>query len=336
MQRSFTSRALALVALLATLAGCSRSDSADVAPDTTTAPPTTSTTPPAAPPTSTTTVAAPVACTPGAGYEPGTARHTINVDGRPREFLVHLPPRPAERMALVVNFHGAGSDMQEQSVYAGFDALADEDGFVVATPNGVDAAIRQWRFVNGDEHTFVRALVAELVANACVDAERVFATGISSGGAMSAGLACLASDVFHGFAPVAANFYVPAVCADATPRPIVIFHGTDDVAVPYGGGRVNAGAAGNGLSTQGSEVSAAAWAKHNGCDPEPTVTEQSPEVVEHSWSGCDEPVVLYEIVGGGHTWPGAFDVPRLGAVTDEISATETIVDSFIRRASTGG
>jgi polyhydroxybutyrate depolymerase len=271
-----------------------------------------------------------VACTPGTGYEPGTARHTINVGGTEREFLVHLPPRPGAKMPLVVNFHGAGSNMQEQLIYAAFDSFADDDGFVVATPNGVDAPVRQWRFVNGDEHTFARALVAELVANACVDADRVFATGISSGAAMTAGTACLDSDVFHGFAPVAANFYAPALCADATPRPMVIFHGTDDAAVPYGGGRVTAGGASNGLSTKGAEESAAAWAEHNGCDPEPTVVEQSPEVVKHSWTGCDDPVVLYEIVGGGHTWPGAIDVPRLGAVTDEISATETIVDTFLR------
>ena len=147
---------------------------------------------------------------------------------------------------------------------------------------------------------------------------------------MTAALACLDSDVFGGFAPVAANFYAPAICADATPRPMVIFHGTDDATVPYGGGRVTAGGASNGLSTQGAEASAAAWAEHNGCDPEPTVVEQHPEVVKHSWTGCDDPVVLYEIVGGGHTWPGAIDVPRLGAVTDEISATETIVDTFLR------
>lgn len=328
--------ALAALVLLFAPAGCSGGGSADVAPDTTAAPPSTSTTSPTAPPTTTTTTVAPAACTPGAGYEPGTARHTIAVGGTEREFLVHLPPRPAEKMALVVNFHGAGSNMQQQAVYGNFDTVADEDGFVVATPNGIDGPIRQWRFVNGAEHEFARALVAELVANACVDAERVFATGISSGGAMTAGLACLASDLFRGFAPVAANFYVAGLCADATPRPIVIFHGTDDVTVPYGGGRVNAGGASNGLSTKGAEGSAAAWAEHNGCDPEPTVVEQSPEVVKHSWTGCDEPVVLYEIVGGGHTWPGAIDVPRLGAVTDEISATETIVDSFIRRRSTGG
>jgi polyhydroxybutyrate depolymerase len=326
MRSSWGSRFAVVLALLAALAGCSGGDAADVPPGTTTSSAATTTTTP----TTTPTTVAPVACKPGAGYKPGTARHAITVDGSEREFLVHLPPEPAEKMALVVDFHGAGSNMQEQSVYSGFDPVADENGFVVATPNGVDGAIRQWRFVNPDEHKFARALVAELVADACVDAERVFATGISSGAAMTAGLACLASDVFHGFAPVAASFYIPGLCADATPRPIVIFHGTDDAVVPYGGGKVTAGGASNGLSTKGAEESAAAWAEHNGCDPKPTVTEQHPEVVEHSWAGCDEPVVLYEIVGGGHTWPGAFDVPRLGAVTDEISATETIVDTLVR------
>jgi polyhydroxybutyrate depolymerase len=245
-----------------------------------------------------------------------------------REFLVHLPPEPTEDMALVVDFHGAGSSMDEQAVYSGFDPLADAEGFVVATPNGVDAAIRQWRFLGTvDDIDFAEAVVADLVANACVDADRVFATGISSGGAMSASLACQASDTFRGFGPVAANFYVEPICGDAEPRPMVVFHGTDDQVVPYAGGKI----ATSETQVQPAEESARLWAEHNGCTGGPDEEALGAEVVRLTWTGCEEPVVLYRIVGGGHTWPGAaIDVTRLGGTTQQVDASAEMWKVFER------
>jgi len=76
------------------------------------------------------------------------------------------------------------------------------------------------------------------VRNACVDGAHAYATGISSGGAMTTSLACRASDVFAGFAPVAAEFYYEGYCGAAKPRPMIIFHGTADPVVPYAGGKV--------------------------------------------------------------------------------------------------
>ena len=57
---------------------------------------------------------------------------------------------------------------------------------------------------------------------------------------MTASLACQASDTFAGFGPVAADFYLPPICAHARARPIIIFHGTADAVVPYDGGHVSA------------------------------------------------------------------------------------------------
>jgi polyhydroxybutyrate depolymerase len=229
-------------------------------------------------------------------------------------------------MPLVVDFHGAGSSMHEQAVYSGFDPLADAEGFVVATPNGVDAAVRQWRFLGTDDDIeFAEALVAELVANACADTDQVYATGISSGGAMSASLACLASDTFRGFGPVAANFYLEPLCRDARVRPIVIFHGTDDRVVPYDGGQV----ATSGVQVQPAEESARLWAEHNHCTGGPEETVLGTEVVRLAWTGCDQPVVLYRVVGGGHTWPGAaIDVARLGPTTQQVDASAEMWELF--------
>jgi polyhydroxybutyrate depolymerase len=133
--------------------------------------------------------------------------------------------------------------------------------------------------------------------------------------------------VYRGFATVAASFYADALCADAPPRPFAMFHGTDDVVVPYGGGPVNAGAAGNGLSVQPAEATAAAWAEHHGCDPEPTVDAISDTVDRFTWGGCEAPVELYRVGGGGHTWPGAaIAVDRLGATNADVDASRTMLE----------
>lgn len=254
------------------------------------------------------------------------------VDGETRELLVRIPPRPRAGMHLVVDFHGAGSNMQQQSLYSGFNALADRDSFVVATPNGVDAAIRQWRFLDPKDIDFAKAIVAELVANACVSPQLTAATGISSGGAMTASLACRAADVFRAFAPVAADFYNEAYCGAAPARPFMIFHGTADKIVPYGGGGVTA-PSNRGTLVKPAEETAAQRAEHNGCTSGPTTTQQSSEVVRLDWSGCKQPVVMYKIIGGGHTWPGAVvDVPRLGMTTRQISAAQTMWDFFQQHA----
>ncbi len=270
---------------------------------------------------STSTTAPVASCTPASGYGSGTAVHHVRSGGIDRAFLVHLPPRPTHRMRLVVDFHGATSSMQAQSVYSGFDALSDAHDFVVATPNGVDAAVRQWNFLGTADVEFAVALVHELVAHACVDGAHVVATGISSGGAMTAALACRASKTFAGFAPVAADFYVPAICDRAEQRPIVIFHGTADAVVPYGGGRVRTN---NTLPVSGAEATAAKWAQHDGCEAQPTLTRLGTQVVRLTWRGCAASVVMYRIEGGGHTWPGATISVPLGLTTQQIRASDEV------------
>jgi polyhydroxybutyrate depolymerase len=300
-------RSLVVALAIAILAACSST--------TKTATPTTTT----APENARTTTAAQRSCRPAPAYPSGTSTHHITAAGVPREFLVHMPPHPTTNMRLVVSLHGAGSNMQQQEIYSGFDALADKDGFVAAYPNGVDAAIRQWNFLKPADVEFAKQVVSALVRDACVDPAHAYANGISSGGAMTAGLACRASDTFAGFGPVAGDFYIPAICANARQRPIIIFHGTADPVVPYNGGRVGTA---RGLPVAAEETTAALWARHNGCTAGPTRTRLGSEVVRLTWNNCVAPVVLYRIEGGGHTWPGAaIDLPRLGPTTKQISAT---------------
>jgi hypothetical protein len=52
------------------------------------------------------------------------------------------------------------------------------------------------------------------------------------------------------------------------------------------------------------------------------------DVVEYT--GCPDGAVvrLFIVNGGGHTWPGSFDVPGLGYTTQDISATDLMWEFF--------
>jgi polyhydroxybutyrate depolymerase len=256
--------------------------------------------------------------------EPVDERTMTTSNGEERTYLVDVPSgydesTPAD---VVFNFHGRGSNAAQQYVYGNFTDLAERDGVILITPNSlVRNGSMQWSPGtpgSGEDLDFVAELVAETRTDYCTD--QFFAAGMSSGGAMTTALACQADSDFEAFGPVTLWFYVDA-CEDAPPRPIIEFHGTDDEVVPF-----------EGSGTRRSVLEAgAAWAEHNGCDPEPTI-EPIGEVDHHQWTSCDAVTELYVVNGGGHTWPGSIEVEGLGAVTDDISASEIIWDLFFTTA----
>jgi polyhydroxybutyrate depolymerase len=233
-------------------------------------------------------------------------------------------------MPLVLNLHGYGSNARNQAAYSRLPQKADEAGFIVVTPDGAGTP-QQWNNLQlaelPDDVAFIRDLLDLLESTLCIDASSVYATGISNGSAFAQRLACLLPDRIAGVAAVAAFVY-PVVCDGRPPVPIIAFHGTADACVPYEGG---ATACGRGhLPVPPVETAAENWAKHNGCSLEPVREQVSSQVRSISYSGCTDnaDVVLYAVEGGGHTWPGSVDVPRLGGVTGEIDATDLMWEFF--------
>ena len=112
--------------------------------------------------------------------------------------------------------------------------------------------------------------------------------------------------------------------------PVIAFHGTADAVVPYDGGEVR-GSEFRGSTVRGAEGNMVRWAELDGCGTEPERSEVGSEVTHRVYPDCDDgtEVELYTIEGGGHTWPGSpIDVARLGANTDQIDATDLILDFF--------
>jgi polyhydroxybutyrate depolymerase len=113
--------------------------------------------------------------------------------------------------------------------------------------------------------------------------------------------------------------------------PVIAFHGTADKTVPFEGGEVwPLMSQVFGLEGRPIEDSVGHWADRNDCEEEPTVELTSPSIRRSLYEGCSGGgnVEFYEVRSGGHTWPGGTDVPRLGATTHEIDATDLIWDFF--------
>jgi polyhydroxybutyrate depolymerase len=257
----------------------------------------------------------------------GSVSQVIVSGGRERTYIRHLPPQYGTTpLPVVLNFHGYGSNAQQQERYSRLPQLADSEGFVVITPDGTGER-QAWNNLAlaslPDDVQFVRDLLDALARDLCIDTSRVFATGISNGAAFSVRLACEVPDRIRAAGAAAAMVY-PANCRSTMPTPIIGFHGTADACVPFEGGPVTCGAAR--LPVQPIPEYARRWAEHNGCAPDAEETRVSEHVRRIAYAGCDAgaDVQLYVVEGGGHTWPGSFGPASLGASTTEIDATALI------------
>jgi polyhydroxybutyrate depolymerase len=177
------------------------------------------------------------------------------------------------------------------------EAAATERGFVVVTPSSVPP---EWNAfadpARADDFAYIHALLAEVDASLCVDRARFFVAGHSNGAAFAAFLACHEPYELAAVAMVSAT--TPSTCPDDVRPPVVAVAGTADPLVPYAGGPIG----GSGISIPPAEDTAAGWAVHDGCDPEPAIDAPAAGVTRRTWSGCGG-VVLLTVDGGTHDWP---------------------------------
>jgi polyhydroxybutyrate depolymerase len=264
------------------------------------------------------------------------------VNGETRRYFLYMPQsaRVGRPAPLVLVFHGGGGQASGIAPHTGFSRLAQREGFVVAYPQGLNGRWNDGRGIAGATHDdvgFIRALLDTLDREIGIDARRVYATGISNGAMFSYRLACDLPGVFAAVAPVAGAMPadLTAGCETTAPVSVIAFQGTADPLMPYEGGGV-ALRRGRVLS---AERSVAFWGKVAGCAPSPTRAAALDEVMDgtrvrlSTYPGCQESraVELYTIEGGGHTWPsGPAAARRVGRVSREIDATETIWEFFVR------
>jgi polyhydroxybutyrate depolymerase len=270
--------------------------------------------------------------------------------GESRDYLLHIPPSysGSDATPLVLNFHGLGSNAQDQADYTGLPDKSDEEGFILVMPQGLATdiiPIPHWNNTllepRPDDVAFVSELIDKLQQELCIDPARVFSTGMSMGAMISTRLACDLSDRIAAIAPVAGFYFPPLAdelpespeCNSSRPVPIIAFHGTDDPIVPFDGGLPTDEDFEFRLHFHDVDgIVIETWAAHNGCDAEPSREPVTAGVYRLRYRGCDAgaDIELYIIDGGGHTWPDATsDQGRLGFTTHEISANDLLWDFFV-------
>jgi polyhydroxybutyrate depolymerase len=174
---------------------------------------------------------------------PGINARTMVFDSQTREYDISVPPSydGSVPLPLVVDMHGFGSNKNQQRILSGFQQRSDAEGFLVAYPQGLfnswnaGVCCGQAQAQSIDDVGFLRAMVDAIAAEANVDPLRVYATGLSNGGAMTQRLACEAADLFAAAAPMA--FPIPFVplstCQPSRPIAVLMFMGLTDQLVSY-------------------------------------------------------------------------------------------------------
>ena len=252
------------------------------------------------------TTSEPVTCPANSMLRPGETNRTLRLGQQTRTYLLHVPKTytGAEPVPLVIDWHGLLLSGSLQRDLSGYAELSEKEGFIVAYPDGIDAA---WNVGpccttsrDVDDVAFARALVAEIETLACIAPKRVYSVGYSMGGGMSLLLACRAADLFAAVAPAAFDLLTPdeEPCEPSRPITVIAFRGKDDPIVPYAGG---ASTPPNGLPVTihflGAEATFDFWKTANGCTGSPT-TDNGCQTYANCAGGVQTTLCTTEGMGG--------------------------------------
>ena len=244
-------------------------------------------------------------------------KHTLEHDGQTRTFELHVPRsyNGSRPVPLVIALHPYPSNGARLRAMAGFDEKADEHGFLVAYPDGLNGGFNALICCgHADDVGFIRKLIDHLSARYAIDGRRIYATGISNGADLSYRLAADLPGVFAAIAPVSGGLggdkvrQNPAGSVPKTPVSLIAFHGEWDQYIA--------------LFNRGLQV----WREHVGCAaPETTSVDPGKTVTrEHSRCRNGSEVVVYNLRDMGHAWPGGKPGGQLAYTRSPIKATDLI------------
>jgi polyhydroxybutyrate depolymerase len=265
------------------------------------------------------------ACSCGSGTHPDAGSIVAK---RPYGFKVPTSYDSKTPTPLVILLHGYSASGAGQESYFQLGAVADEQTFLYATPDGTPDATgrRFWNaddaccdfFATGvDDVAYLNAMIDDISSKYTVDPKRIFVVGHSNGAFMSHRLACDLSNRIAAIVALAGAVWNDASkCNPTSPVSVLDVHGDADLVVSYGGGAVAANLVAPGASaTQppypSEAQTMATWAAKNGC----TGTLATDGVVfdldtllagtetsESAYGGCPSGVAveLWTIAGGSH------------------------------------
>jgi polyhydroxybutyrate depolymerase len=277
---------------------------------------------------------------------------TINIsfDGYDRSFIIYLPLgyNNAGKMPLLFVIHGGSGTPEGMIRLADFRPIADKEKLVLVYPAGHQKNWNDGRPTTPNQMgindvSFFNRMCDYMIANHSVDANSIYATGISNGGFMASRLGCELSNRIAAIAVVAATMESTSVspnCNPNRPVPAIYIHGTADPLVPFTGGLMTAGGTAGGTILSHFQA-IDRWVGLNRCNNNPVVSDlpdianDGTTVKQRVYSGSivGSEVVSYVVLNGGHTWPRGFQYLNesiIGLTSQDMNANEVIWAFFKR------
>ncbi len=253
---------------------------------------------------------------PGTPVSAATETRPFFVSGEKRSYRLFIPSSVrAGRVPVVIALHGAAQTAAEFEADFGINRIAEREQFIAVYPEGLNrvwdddrpAVIRlEFAFRPGNDVAFLRGLTRALIEEGLADPDRIYLTGLSMGGFMTARMACLHSELFAAIAIIAATApeRYRQTCRPLRAMPALVMHGTLDPISSWFGMAIPGSPLMSALDT------ARFYAKLAGCMNStdigvPAQDRYSPNVTVRQWSLCRDSVgvELYQIKGGGHMPP---------------------------------
>lgn len=170
-----------------------------------------------------------------------TEDYTLEHDGLTRSYTLTVPRGldPDDPAPLLIALHPFASSGKAFRALSGLDALAEQDGFLVAYPDSADLYWDDGRPRPSwyptpqpiDDIGFLEALIDDVSARYAVDPARVVLTGLAGGGTLAYTAACQIPERFAGVAVVGAtlwDYHVHTCPAESAPVPLLIVLGAQD------------------------------------------------------------------------------------------------------------
>jgi polyhydroxybutyrate depolymerase len=294
-----------------------------------------------------------------AALAPGDYDVALTHQSLRRNYLVHVPPQAAQGrpLPLVLSFHGAGSTAEVMKSYTRMDRAADRDGYIAVYPNGSSGFQGRYLTWNAgkccgpaamlqvDDVGFALAVLDDIAGRAAVDKSRIYATGLSNGSMMAYRLAAEASDRIAAVAGVAGTMSL-ARFAPKRPMPVMHIHSRQDPIARWDGGF---GPPSTLFDTRmfntPVEDFLRTWLDFDGCPVKPAVVDtvegkagtpdEGQSAIRRVYRPCRQgvEVVLWQLSGAGHVWPGGvrdYNPELLGTGTAIIDANAEMWKFFSR------
>ncbi|WP_347988517.1 alpha/beta fold hydrolase [Methylomonas sp. AM2-LC] len=283
-----------------------------------------------------------------AAFSEGDYRFELEIGGRTRSYLVHIPPKSGP-LPVVINLHGGGGNAQQHRETTGMDAAADHDGYIAVYPNGsglLSERLLTWNAGNCcayaqtqgiDDVGFISALLGDLEKRANIDSHRIYAVGHSNGGMMAHRLGEALPERITAIASIAGS-HVPTA-ANGRAIPVLHIHSEDDPrALYYGGLGPPFPLTGTRVFHPSVNAALSEWVRHDGCNSVPTEvafksngTHTARKLVyENCFDGAQ--VVLWKLTSAGHGWPGGKPILKklVGPSTNVIDANTEVWAFFLQ------